>query len=225
MFQAFVTGMLCVLFPAITHSLFAQTAPEKNHVILLRTSRLFNSQDGTFDQDRDVLVKNGIIESVGKNLSVPPDTRVIDLRSFTVLPGLIDAHTHLLYSERPDEGLTQGGIKAITIEGEPLRALHGAARARSYLYSGFTTVRDLGNSGKFIDVALKRAIEDGSVEGPRMFVSGPGLATEVGQFFGIQYDYRAIAKEEYRSLQGIDDAYAAVTEAVSYGVDLVKLYQ
>jgi imidazolonepropionase-like amidohydrolase len=204
--------------------LSAQAPMERAKVILLRTATLFNSETGTFEKGRDILVKGGLIESVGSNLVAPADAPVIDLRGYTVLPGLIDAHTHLLYSEKPGEGLTQGGIKAITMEGEPLRALHGAARARSYLHAGFTTVRDLGNSGKFIDVALKRAIEDGSVEGPRMFVSGPGLATEVGQFFGIQFEHRTIAKEEYRSLQGVDDAVAAVTEAISYGADLVKLY-
>lgn len=223
MFRLFFLIELTLAFLA-GGSALAQSAADESKIILIHTARLFNSETGKFEQDRDILVKGGIIQSVGSNLAVSPTAQVIDLRGYTTLPGLIDAHTHLLYSEKPEEGLTEGGIKAITMEGTPLRALHGAARARSYLDAGFTTVRDLGNSGKFVDVALKRAIQDGSVEGPRMLVSGPGLATEVGQFFGIQFGHRAIAKEEYRSLLGVDDATAAVTEAISYGADLIKLY-
>ena len=71
------------------------------------------------------------------------------------------------------------------MEGTPLRALHGAARARTFLAAGITTVRDLGNSGRFGDVALRTAIRDGSVDGPRMIVSGPGLSPPGGQFPGV----------------------------------------
>ena len=120
---------------------------------------------------------------------------MIDLRRYTVLPGLIDAHVHLLYLENPSGGLTTEGMKAVVVEGTPFRALHGAARARTFLAAGITTVRDLGNSGRFGDVALRDAIRDGSVDGPRMIVAGPGLSPEGGQFPGLQPAYRAIAKK------------------------------
>lgn len=146
------------------------------------------------------------------------------VHQFTVLPGLIDAHTHLLYLEEPSGNLTTEGIKAVVVEGTPLRALHGAARARTFLAAGITTVRDLGNSGRFGDVALKQAIEDGSVDGPRMFVSGPGLSPEGGQFPGLQWAHRAIAEEEYRIVHGPQDAAAAVVENVTYGAKVIKIY-
>jgi imidazolonepropionase-like amidohydrolase len=87
------------------------------------------------------------------------------------------------------------GVRSVVIEGTPLRALHGAARARTFLAAGITPVRDLGNAGQFGDVALRAAINDGSVDGPRMIVSGPGLSPEGGQFPGLQPGHSGIANE------------------------------
>src|SRR5690606_20970684 len=99
--------------------------------------------------------------------------------------------------ENPDAGdLTGEGTKAVMLEGTPLRALHGAARARTFLDAGITAVRDLGNSGRFGDVALKTAIGDGSVAGPRMFISGPGLSPIGGQFPGLVPGHIGIAEDE-----------------------------
>jgi imidazolonepropionase-like amidohydrolase len=155
---------------------------------------------------------------------VPAGSRLIDLSRYTVLPGLIDSHTHLLYLEDPKGSLTTEGLKAVVIEGTVLRALHGAARARTFLAAGITTVRDLGNSGRFGDVALRAAINDGSVDGPRMIVSGPGLSPEGGQFPGMQPEFRAIADGEYRIVRGATDAAAAVRENVTYGATVIKVY-
>ena len=191
---------------------------------VIRAGRLFDSEQGVFLPARDIVVKGNLIEDVGENLPVPKDARVIDLRAYTVLPGLIDAHTHLLYLEDPRNGLSMEGIKSLTMEGTTLRALHGAGRARTFLAAGITTVRDLGNSGRFGDVALRTAINDGSVDGPRMYVSGPGLSPEGGQFPGLQFDYRRIAEEEYRVVRGPQDAAIAVRENVTYGANVIKIY-
>jgi imidazolonepropionase-like amidohydrolase len=116
------------------------------------------------------------------------------------------------------------GIGAVIVEGTPLRALHGAARARTFLAAGITSVRDLGNSGRFGDIALRDAIRDGSVDGPRMIAAGPGLSPEGGQFPGLQSGYRAIAEEEYRVVRGPADAALGVRENVTYGADVIKIY-
>ena len=201
----------------------AQT-PRDTGATVIRAGRLFDSERGTFAQNVDILVRGNRIDSVGPGLSVPSGARVIDLRRYTVLPGLIDAHVHLLYLENPSAGLTMEGTKAVVVEGTPLRALHGAARARTFLAAGITTVRDLGNSGRFGDVALRDAIRDGSVDGPRMIVAGPGLSPEGGQFPGLQPSYRAIAEEEYRIVRGAEDAALAVRENVTYGAEVIKIY-
>ncbi|MEZ5429254.1 MAG: amidohydrolase family protein [Pyrinomonadaceae bacterium] len=193
-------------------------------VTIIRAGRLFDSEQGVFLPARDIRVKGNLIEAVGENLPVPDGAKVIDLRSLTVLPGLIDAHTHLLYLENPKGDLSTEGIKAVTMEGTALRALRGAARGRTFLLAGITTVRDLGNSGRFGDVALRTAINEGSVDGPRMYVSGPGLSSEGGQFPGLQFDYRHIAEEEYRIIRGVEDARNAVRENATYGANTIKIY-
>ena len=109
-------------------------------------------------------------------------------------------------------------------EGTPLRVLHGAARARTFLMAGITTVRELGNSGRFGDVALRAAINDGSLDGPRMLVSGPALSPEGGQFWGIRMEHRDITEEEYRIVRSPADGVQAVREAVAYGASLIKIY-
>ncbi|MEO7966362.1 MAG: amidohydrolase family protein, partial [Gemmatimonadaceae bacterium] len=130
-----------------------------------------------------------------------------------------------LYLENPAAGdLTGEGTKAVIVEGTPLRALHGAARARTFLDAGITTVRDLGNSGRFGDVALRSAINDGSVPGPRMFVSGPGLSPVGGQFPGVIPDQQRIIDDEYRIVRDPADAANAVRENVTFGADVIKIY-
>ncbi len=211
--------MLWAFFAPVVHG---QTiAPETT---VIRAGQLFDSEKGVFLPARDILIKGNLIETVGENLPIPNGARVVDLRRYTVMPGLIDAHTHLLYLENPSGGLTAEGVKAITMEGTPLRALRGAARARTFLLAGITTVRDLGNSGRFGDVALRTAINEGSLDGPRMYVSGPGLSAEGGQFPGLQYNYRGIAEEEYRIVRGAEDARLAVRENVTYGANVIKIY-
>jgi imidazolonepropionase-like amidohydrolase len=208
----------------LTSSIASNGQIKSDVLTVIRAGRLFDSEQGVFLPPRDIVVKGNLIEDVGENLPVPKDARVIDLRPYTVLPGLIDVHTHLLYLEDPRNGLSMEGIKSLTMEGTPLRALHGAGRARTFLTAGITTVRDLGNSGRFGDVALRTAINDGSIDGPRMYVSGPGLSPEGGQFPGLQFDYRRIAEEEYRVIRGPQDAAMAVRENVTYGANVIKIY-
>lgn len=191
---------------------------------LIYAGRVFDSEAGQMLGPRLILVQDGRIAEIGSALAVPPGTRRLDLRDYTVLPGLIEAHAHLLMEHPGDEHNTLTVTKAVAIEGEPLRALRGAARARSYLEAGYTTVRDLGNAGRYADVALKRAIAEGSVPGPRLFVSGPGLAPEGGQVPDLAPGQGAIVDGDYRVVRGAEDARQAVREHVYHGVDLVTLY-
>jgi imidazolonepropionase-like amidohydrolase len=201
----------------------AQTAPDTMPTVI-RAGRVFDSEKGTMSGPQEILVAGGRIAEVATKVTAPKGARVVDLTKYTVLPGLIDAHTHLLYLEDPKGGLALEGVKAVAIEGTPLRALHGAARGRTFLDAGITTVRDLGNSGRFGDVALRSAIRDGSVDGPRMIVSGPGLSPPGGQFPGVQSGFQSIVEEEYRVVRGPADAALAVQENVSQGAQVIKIY-
>ena len=214
--------VLCLVLMCVGR-LSAQTLPDTMPTVI-RAGRVFDSEKGTMSGPQEILVVKGRIEAVGPKVTAPKGARIVDLSKYTVLPGLIDAHTHLLYLEDPKNGGALEGVKAVTIEGTPLRALHGAARARTFLAAGITTVRDLGNSGRFGDVALRTAIRDGSVDGPRMIVSGPGLSPPGGQFPGVQAGYQAIVDEEYRIVRGPADAALAVQENVSQGAQVIKIY-
>jgi imidazolonepropionase-like amidohydrolase len=191
---------------------------------VIRAGKLFDSESGSMVGPREILVKGGQVAAVAERVDRPANARVIDLSRYTVLPGLIDAHIHLLNLENPVGGISLEGIRQLVIEGLPLRALHGAARARTFLEAGITTVRDLGNSGRFGDVALREAINDGSVDGPRMIISGPGLSPVGGQFPGLKPEYQQLASDEYRIIKGVEDAAEAVRENVTMGAQVIKIY-
>lgn len=217
-------ALIGLLIIAVGATNLAAQTPADTMPTVIRAGRVFDSEQGAMTGPQEILVVNGRIAEIGARVNAPRGARLVDLSKYTVLPGLIDAHTHLLYLEDPKNGGALEGVKAVTIEGTPLRALHGAARARSFLAAGITTVRDLGNSGRFGDVALRTAIRDGSVDGPRMIVSGPGLSPPGGQFPGVQAGYQAIVEEEYRIVRGPADAALAVQENVSQGAQVIKIY-
>ena len=200
----------------------AQT-PRDTGTTVIHAGRLFDSERGTFLSSQDILVKGNVIEAIGPSLEIPPGARVIDLRRYTVLPGLIDSHSHLLSwaTGAVGDNLPLTNLAATVIEGTPLRVLRAGARAGAYLRAGFTTIRDLGDSGRFLDVALRTAIDEGTVDGPRMIVSGPGLITDFAWF---QPQYSSFMLEEYRVIRGPVDAALAVRENFSRGADLIKVY-
>lgn len=208
---------------AIARVVGAQT-PRDTTASVIRAGRMFDSEAGTFLPAREILVRGGKIVQVAERVDRPAGARVVDLSSYTVLPGLIDAHTHLLYLEQIGGGLTMEGLKALVNEGLPLRALHGAARARTFLEAGITTVRDLGNSGRFGDVALRQAIDDASVDGPRIVAAGPGLSPIGGQFPGLKPGYEGLASDEYRIIRNPSEAADAVRENVTMGARVIKIY-
>jgi imidazolonepropionase-like amidohydrolase len=204
---------------------FAQKE-EAPRTTIIKAGRFFDSERGAFLENRYITIQKNRVVSVEASLKAPKDAKIVDLGKYTVLPGLIDCHTHLLFLEKigPGTSLSAESVGSLVFEGDALRALHGAARARSFLDAGITTVQDLGNSGQFADVALRRAIEDGSVAGCRMRVSGPGLSAEGGQVPGVLYKHLPLINDEYRIVRGVDDAVAAVRENLVMRVDLIKVY-
>jgi imidazolonepropionase-like amidohydrolase len=199
-------------------------AVRADELVLVRAGRLFDSERAVMLPARDLLIRGGRVEKIAERITPPPSTRIVDLSAYTVLPGLIDAHAHLLMQHPGDEGSGETSVREIVREGDALRALRGAARARSYLEAGFTSVRDLGNAGRFADVSLKRALAEGSLPGPRLFASGPGLSPPGGQMDGVLAEHQGIVAHDYRIVRGADDARTAVREAAAQGVDQIKLY-
>jgi imidazolonepropionase-like amidohydrolase len=207
--------------------IFAQT----NSKYLIRAGRLFDSETGQFRDSMIILVDNNKISAVKASKDVTrqdeKDYQVIDLSQYTVLPGLIDAHTHLLYKEIIYPQNEFDGLdleRTITMDGDAYRAIYGAARAKAYLEAGITSVQDLGNSGEFADIALRRAISEGLVIGPRMRCAGKGLSSQGGQIPGLIYKYQSIVNDEYRIVKSPEDGIQAVRENITEGADVIKIY-
>ena len=191
----------------------AQAAPAR---VIVQAGKLLDVRSGKMLAHQAIVIENGKIASVGPVSEVKPgpSDKVVDLSQATVLPGLIDAHTHLTMDPQ-DVGYESLGISI------PREALIGAKNARITLLAGFTTVRNVGASG-FTDVALRDAINAGDVPGPRMLVSGPLIGITGGHCDNnfLPYEYHATA-------DGVADGIAAVQhkvrENIKYGADLIKV--
>jgi imidazolonepropionase-like amidohydrolase len=186
---------------------------------LLKVGKLYDSEKNIFVNDQEILVEGKLISKVGKNLKVPSHAIIIDLKNCTVSPGLIDAHTHILTIQKITDPLEQD----VLVNSDMERSLRAVKIAKEYLDAGFTTIRDLGNSGMFLDLNLKRAIQKGWVTGPRMVISGPILSPEDGQFFNLSSQNRGVIEREYRVIKNTEDARQAVKDHISHGVDVIKV--
>ena len=163
-----------------------------------------------------IAIEDGVIAAVTRasNESLPADAEFIDLSNHTVLPGLIDAHTHLL-SDSDDHGLNSLVVSL------PEATINGVKNAATTLHAGFTTVRNVGAPG-YADVALRDAIAAGEVAGPRMLVSGP----PIGITGGHCSDNNLLPFEYGVTEDGVADGPWAIRQMVrqnvKFGVDLIK---
>jgi len=191
-----------------------QTSAPVRHVVV-RAGRLLDVTTGNTSQNQAIVIEDDKIVSVGPagEVKAAPDSTVIDLPNATVLPGLIDAHTHLTFN--PSFGYETLGISV------PRQALIGAKNARITLEAGITTVRNVGARG-YSDVALRDAINAGDVPGPRMIVSGPALGITGGHCDDnlLPFDFHATG-------DGVADGIEAVQhktrEVIKYGADVIKI--
>jgi imidazolonepropionase-like amidohydrolase len=180
---------------------------------VIHAGRFFDSPTGKILERRDILIRGNRIEQVGEKLAVPAGANQIDLRNATVLPGFIDVHTHLT----GDVG--HSGYEGLGIS-VPRATLVGAKNARTTLLAGFTTVRNLGAPG-YSDVALRDAINDGDVVGPRMQVSGPPLGISGGHCDSnlLPFSFHVYAEGV---ADGVPAVMAKVRETIKYGADVIK---
>jgi imidazolonepropionase-like amidohydrolase len=187
-----------------------------DQLIAIRAGRLVDVAKGEVLKDQTILINGERITAVGPSGSVvvPATAKVIDLSGATVLPGLIDAHTHLT----GDPMLS--GYKSLGVS-DIRAALYGARSARVTLEAGFTTVRNVGASG-FGDVALRDAINDGELPGPRMRVSGYPIGIQGGHC-----DNNLLPQDFHYTERGVADgpweARAKVREMAKYGADVIKI--
>ncbi len=137
--------------------------PAAAQVTAIRAGKLIDPDSGTVLTGQTILIRDNKIEAVGNNVTIPSNAKIIDLTKMTVLPGLIDCHTHLADGADGDEWFKEAAAQI---------ALESVPNARVTLESGFTTVRDVGPYRALVDIALRDAINRGDIIGPRMFVAG-----------------------------------------------------
>ena len=190
----------------------------------IRAARLIDGKSETVLKNAVVLVEGEKITAVGSQLAIPRDAKVIDLGDATLLPGLIDAHTHLLTEmDGTNQALIEDYLRIVATQSTAERALLGAKLGREDLEAGITTVRDVGNSGVNGDVALRRAFQRGWLPGPRMVISTRALAAQGGQFGRMTPAAQSLIEEEYVTIRGAESARQAVRQALYDGAGCIKV--
>jgi imidazolonepropionase-like amidohydrolase len=184
-------------------------------VVAVRAGHLFNSKSGTMLTNQVVLVEGEKIADVGPadRVQIPSGAQVIDLSQATVLPGLIDAHTHIYSS------LSSGARVNTTKEAWTLMAM---GNAQTTLRAGFTTARDMGTHGEgYGDVDVRNAINRGLFEGPRMQVSTRGIGASGSDYIGTPGMTITAGNQE---IHGVEQAREVVREQIHYGADWIKVF-
>src|SRR5882724_263097 len=181
--------------------------------VVIHAGHLLDVKSGHMIDNVTIVIQGDKIISLGPLTSGSENVKTIDLPNATVLPGLIDAHTHLTFD--PNFGYQELGISI------PKEALIGAKNARLTLEAGFTTVRNLGATG-YTDVALRDAINEGMLPGPRIIASGPALSITGGHCDQNLLPYEWHAKSD-GAADGIENVQHKVREIIKYGADVIKI--
>ncbi len=206
-------SFICILLFVCTSS-FAQK------LTLLKPDRIFDGQN--MHEGWLVLIKDNYIEAAGgaATIKVPANAEVINLKGMTLLPGLIEGHSHLFlhpYNETSwnDQVLTESRAE---------RTARAVEHAKATLMAGFTTVRDLGTEGAgYDDVGLKAAIEKGVIPGPRMLVATRAIVS-TGSYGPKSTVTEAIIPKGAEEADGMDGITRVVRSQIGYGADVIKLY-
>ena len=202
-------------------SVTAQT-PVAGGVTVLKAARLFDGRGNATTSNAIVVVQAGRITAVGSGLPIPAGATVIDLGDATLLPGFIDAHTHLTMESSADwNSDTVADLRRTVAES----AIRAASFAQKTLMAGFTTVRDVG-SMDYIDVGLRNSINNGTTAGPHMLVAAYALGARGGHCDNTGYPYMLFGSETGPAqgvASGPDQFREAVRYQVKYGADVIKV--
>src|SRR6266700_611641 len=210
MYRKSFVGLLLIIMGTVK-PFWAQTPP----AIAVRAGHLFDSKSGQMLANQVVLINGDKITEVGAadRIQIPSGARVVDLSQATVLPGLIDAHTHVYSS------LSAGARVNTSKEAWTLMAV---GNAQTTLRAGFTTVRDVGTHGEgYGDVDVRNAINRGLFEGPRMQVSTRGIGASGTDYIGAPNINITAGNQE---IHGVDQAREVVREQIHYGADWIKVF-
>ena len=218
----FLVHSLCV--PVLSQTQTARITPEApvgKGVVVIKAARLIDGTGAAPINNAVVVITDNTITAVGaaSSVQVPANAKVIDLGDVTLMPGFIDAHTHLIGRVLGDPAGDNAGVRDF----ESFAAIISVEHARSTLMAGFTSVRNVGASGKFDDMALRKAIDEGWTPGPRMMSAGHAIGMRGGHCDenGFRPGLFDPGIEEGIA-DGPDQIRAAVRYQIKYGADVIK---
>jgi len=202
-------------------SLFAAAQTPGSSTFVIRAGTVIDPESGTSSSNQTIVVEAGKIKAVGNKVDVPSGATMVDLSRSTVMPGLFDAHTHLCMDVNV---VRDAGSYFLTtlFDSDADRAIQGTVNARSMLETGFTTVRDVGNEGRYACVSVREAIDRGAIVGPTMITAGRIIAPYGGQFH-LQPNRPDLAEPEYYFADTRDEMRKAIRENIHYGARVIKI--
>jgi|KBSMisStandDraft_5_1062788.scaffolds.fasta_scaffold38705_2 imidazolonepropionase-like amidohydrolase len=198
----------------------AGLADAADRVVVIRAGHLLDTESGRSLGPQTIIVRDGAIAEIGASVPTPANARVIDLSAYTVLPGLIDAHTHLTIDQHDQDPL--GELDHTAAE----RAFGSIPNARAVLLAGFTTVRDLGSYRALVDVALRDAINRGDVVGPRMYVAGAYVTITggAGAVTGFAPDLNLPWDLRFGNANSASEVRERIRALAGQRVDVIKMF-
>lgn len=189
---------------------------------VIKAGQLIDPEEATFQEDVLIFIKGNRIRNIGKDMEIPENAKVIDLSDYSVLPGLFDCHTHLCLMIKTQGTSGLSFLADYLLNTTADKALQGVENARTYLESGFTTIRDVGNAGHFADIALKRAINSGKFPGPNILITGKIIAPMGGQHH-VNAENLDYPKIEYIEADTRDEMRKGIRVNLHLGADWIKI--
>jgi imidazolonepropionase-like amidohydrolase len=203
-----------ILVPLCLLSLSATT----DQVYAIKAGRLIDGRSAEARANVVLVVQGNTIIALGEKAAIPKGAVLIDLGDKTVLPGFIDAHTHIMVDGPADYGAD------LYTNSTPFRAIRAVANVRKALWNGFTALRDVESEGAmYADVDVKKAITAGIIPGPRLWVSTRGLTTP-GRYVPFDYSWELDLPKGAQMVTGTEECLRAVREQVANGADWIKIY-
>jgi imidazolonepropionase-like amidohydrolase len=214
-----LAAFIALFVSSLAIASLAQSPASSTSPIVLHAVRLLDIEAGKIISPGEVLVEAGRISAVGSTVKHPPGAQVIDLADTTLMPGLIDAHVHLF--------LHPGAEDLQTVEESvPQRTISALLQARDDLMAGFTAERDMGTEGAgSADTAVRNAINQGSIPGPRLRISGNAIDILGGHEDAIRYNPEQHVLSNATYANTADEIIAVMREQVKEGADFTKIYE